>query len=70
MVVREILDELTGLERSFTKALKLAGGDKELVRILTSGLRRAGKTKARIRACCRPLPVPACHRPENVRKVA
>jgi hypothetical protein len=74
MVVREILDELTGLERSFAQALKLLtllGTDKEIQRILESGLRRAGKTKARIRACCRPLPVPACHQPKTcLRKVA
>jgi hypothetical protein len=67
MVVREILDELTAIEKCIGAAMKhtTMGEFAEADSKLRSGLRRAGRTKLRIRACCQPLPVAAQYTPKR-----
>lgn len=61
MVIREILDELSAIEKAIGAAMKYAGLGQyqEVHRKLESGLRRVVKTKLRIRACCKPPHVAA-----------
>jgi hypothetical protein len=72
MVVREILDELSAIEKAISAAMRHSalGQYQDVHSKLASALRRAGKTKQRIRACCQPLPVATKYTPKPTGRTA